>query len=468
VGALAELRRSSPMTVLVGAAAAGVGFLYGYDLSTLAASLLFLQTDFGLSSAGQELIALAAVVGQLLGAAAGGWLANTAGRRRCMVALTAGYALCALVSAAAVGIPMLLGARFLLGVALGVAIVVVPVFVAESVPAAVRGALLVLYGLATVCGIIGGYLGAYLLSGLDSWRWLLGVAAVPAVGVLVLLRRVPDTARWYLLRGRPTQARRVLQRVDPGVDADAELTEIARVVAAEQAQHVGVLREMLRLPYLRATVFVVGLGFFIQITGINAIVYYSPRLFETMGFSGYAALLALPALVQLCALAAVAVSLLLVDKVGRRPILLTGIAVMIVADALLIVVFAAAGAFGAAVPYLQFGAVVAFTVAYTFGFGSLVWVYAGESLPARLRSMGSSAMLTANLLANAVVVGVFLTLLERLGGAGTFAVFAVMAVLGFGFVYRYAPETKGRQLEDIRHYWENGCRWPDPMPAEPR
>ncbi|BBY54867.1 sugar porter family MFS transporter [Mycobacterium koreense] len=468
MGALAELRRSSPLTVLVAGAAAGVGFIYGYDLSNLASSLLFLQTDFALSSADQELIALAAVVGQLAGAGAGGWLANTVGRQRCMVALTAGYAVFAVLSAAAVSIPMLLGTRFLLGVALGVAIVVVPVFVAESVPAAVRGSLLVLYGLATVGGIIAGYLGAYLLSGLDSWRWLLGVAAVPAVGVALLLRRVPDTARWYLLRGRTEQARRVLHRVEPGVDADAELAEIARAVAAEQAQHVGVLAEMLRLPYLRATVFVVGLGFFIQITGINAIVYYSPRLFETMGFSGYAALLVLPALVQCCALAAVFVSLLLVDRVGRRPILLTGIAVMIAANVLLVGVFCGADVLGAAVPYLQFGGVVAFTVGYTFGFGSLVWVYAGESLPARLRSMGSSAMLSANLLANAVVVGVFLTLLERLGGAGTFTVFAVMAVASFAFVYRYAPETKGRQLEDIRHYWENHGRWPEPTPTEKR
>lgn len=162
------------------------------------------------------------------------------------------------------------------------------------------------------------------------------------------------------------------------------------------------------------------------------------------------------------------VSLLLVDRVGRRPILLTGIAVMIAANVLLVGVFCGADVLGAAVPYLQFGGVVAFTVGYTFGFGSLVWVYAGESLPARLRSMGSSAMLSANLLANAVVVGVFLTLLERLGGAGTFTVFAVMAVASFAFVYRYAPETKGRQLEDIRHYWENHGRWPEPTPTEKR
>jgi MFS family permease len=221
-----------------------------------------------------------------------------------------------------------------------------------------------------------------------------------------------------------------------------------------------VLREMLRPPYLRATLFVVTLGFFVQITGINAIVYYSPRLFEKMGFEGDFALLVLPALVQVAALAAMLVSLALIDRVGRRPILLSGITAMVAANALLIAVFAVGPKFGDALAAVKFGGVLLFTVGYTFGFGSLVWVYAGESLPARLRSMGSSAMLTSDLVANAIVAGVFLTMLTSLGGAATFAVFGVLALLSLAFVYRYAPETKGRQLEDIRHFWENGGRWP--------
>jgi MFS transporter, SP family, galactose:H+ symporter len=213
-------------------------------------------------------------------------------------------------------------------------------------------------------------------------------------------------------------------------------------------------------PYLRATAFVIALGFFIQITGVNAIVYYSPRLFDAMGFRGNFALLVLPAMVQAAALAAVLVAVVLVDRLSRRPVLLSGIDTMIAADALLIVVFAArlAAIFG-------FIGVLLFTMGFTFGFGALVWVYAGESFPSRLRSMGSSAMLTANLLANAMVAGLFLTLLHSLGGAGTFAVFGVFAVGGFAFVYRFAPETKGRQLEEIRHFWENDGRWPDESPS---
>lgn len=459
MGRLAELRRSSPLALLVGVAAASVGVIYGYDLSNIAGALLFIEGDFGLSSTAQQMVATATVIGEIAGAAGGGWLANAIGRKKSMVAVAAGYAVFALLGAGSVSTTMLLVARLLLGITIGVSIVVVPVFVAESAPAAVRGALLVGYGLATVVGIIAGYLIAYLLAGSGSWRLMLGVAAIPAVLVALLLARVPDTARWYLLKGRVDDAHRTLRRVEPGSDADRELAEIAAALREERAG-VGALRELLRPPYLRATVFVVALGFFVQITGINAIVYYSPRLFEKMGFTGHFALLILPALVQVAALAAMGVSLALIDRVGRRPILLTGIATMVAANAILIAVFAAGGVFGAALTAVKFLGVLLFTVGYTFGFGALVWVYAGESLPTRLRAMGSSAMLTSDLVANAIVVGVFLTMLTSLGGAATFAVFGLAAVLSFGFVYRYAPETKGRQLEDIRHFWENGGRWP--------
>ena len=215
------------------------------------------------------------------------------------------------------------------------------------------------------------------------------------------------------------------------------------------------MAEMLRRPYLRATVFVITLGVLAQISGINAIIYYSPRLFESMGFTGDFALLGLPAIVQIAALAAVCAAIFLVDRLGRRPILLSGIAMMIAADALLIAVFT----HGLALIFGVVGVLV-FIAGFNFGFGSLLWVYAGEAFPTRLRSTGSSTMLTFTLTANAIIAAGFLTMLHALSGAGAFAVFGLLAVIALGVVYRYAPETKGRQLEEIRHFWENGGRWP--------
>jgi sugar porter (SP) family MFS transporter len=452
------MSRTRRRGLLVALTAASLGVVYGYDLSNIAGALLFIADEFGLTTRQQELVTTAVVLGEIAGAVGAGVLANAIGRQRSMVLVAVGYAIFALAGAISVSVPMLLAARLLLGLTIGVSVVVVPVFVAESAPAKVRGSLLVAYQVATVLGIIAGYLTAYLLADSHSWRWMLALAALPATLVTLLLLRMPDTARWYLFKGRVGDARQALQQVEPdNSDVERELAEISDALAEESG---GRFTEMLRRPYLRATVFVIALGFFIQITGINAIVYYSPRLFEAMGFHGDFALLVLPAMVQAAALAAVLGSLVLVDRLGRRPILLSGIGMMIAADVMLIGVFAthAAAVFG-------FIGVLLFTFAFTFGFGALVWVYAGESFPSRLRSMGSSAMLTANLVANAVVAGVFLTMLHSLGGAGTFGVFGLLAVGALVVVYRFAPETKGRQLEEIRHFWENGGRWPTEMPS---
>lgn len=442
--------------LLVGLTAASVGVIYGYDLSIIAGAQLFVTEDFGLSTRQQELLTTMVVIGQIAGALGAGVLANVIGRKRAVVLILFAYAVFALLAAVSVSLPMLLAARLLLGLTIGVTVVVVPVYVAESAPTAVRGSLLTAYQLAIVSGLIVGYLTGYLLAGTHSWRWMLGLACVPAVLLLPLVIRMPDTARWYVLKGRTDDARRALLRIEPTARVDDDLAEIGRALSEASPGARGGFLEMLRPPYLRATVFVVVLGFLIQITGINAIIYYSPRIFQAMGFTGNFALLGLPALLQVAGLAAVGAALLLVDRVGRRPILLCGTAMMIVADVVLMAVFG--WGFGGTIA--GFAGILLFIFGYTMGFGSLGWVYASESFPSRLRSIGSSTMLTSNLVANAIIAAVFLSLLHSLGGAGTFALFATLAAVAFVFVYRYAPETKGRQLEDIRHFWENGGRWP--------
>ena len=256
-----------------------------------------------------------------------------------MVLIVVSYAVFALLGALSVSMPMLLAARLLLGLTIGVSVVVVPVYVAESAPAAVRGSLLTAYQFAIVSGLILGYLAGYLLAGTHSWRWMLGLAAVPATLLLPLLiaraRHGPLVPAEGPGRRRPPGAAAAWSQQPT---SKTELAEIGR--ALSEGIPAAACSEMLRRPYLRATFFVITLGFLVQITGINAIIYYSPRLFEAMGFTGNFALLALPALVQVAGLAAVCTSLVLVDRVGRRPILLSGIAMMIAADVVLIAVFA--------------------------------------------------------------------------------------------------------------------------------
>ena len=448
----------------IAVAAATIGVIYGYDLGNISGALLFITKEFGTTTKETEWVTSIVVAGSIAGALAASRVAIAIGRKPTMVMVALTYAAFAILSGLAQSLVWLDIARFFLGVTIGLSVVTAPIFVAESSPAAIRGGLIVMYQVATVTGIMVAYFVDYALAGSGAWRVMLALSAAPALAVLVVLARLPDTPRWYVMKGRKEEARDALRVTDPDADVDRELDEIETDLRRERG---GSLGEMLRAPYRRATVFVLGLGFLIQITGINAVVFYSPLIFKEMGFTGNAALLLLPALVQVGSLIATIVSLAIVDRLGRRPTLLTGITAMVASTVLLAIVFAAGQLTGTS-GWLGFVGIFVFTAGFNFGFGSLVWVYASESFPARLRTAGASGMLAADLVANLIIGLYFLSALDALGGTATFAMFAGLAVLSFAFVWWLAPETKGRPLEAIRAYWENGGRWPAPAEAEPR
>jgi sugar porter (SP) family MFS transporter len=455
----------SNLGLVVAISAAAIGVIYGYDTGIVAGVLLFVPDQFHLSTAETSSVATSVAVGMIVGALIAGKVTDSAGRKVTMVGITVGYVVFAALSAVAQNIVWLDAARAGLGITIGVSTVAAPVFIAESSSPKTRGALLVGYQVATVAGIMTAYLVSYGLAGAGAWRWMLGLSAFPAAIVGVLLLRLPDTPRWYMMKGRRADAVRTLQRIDPTIDVEEQLADIERALKVETSGRLReTLREMLRPPYRRASFFVVALGFLVQITGINAVIYFTPLIFTKMGLTGNVALLLVPALIQFVALLATIGAVFLVDRIGRRKVLLTGIGAMIVANALLAVVFATA--LSGAVTILAFIGILLFTCGFDFGFGAMVWVYSSESFPGRLRSTGASFMLTADLLANALIAQFFLGVLGGIGGVATFIIFGVLAVVSFGFVYVLAPETKGRSLDSIRVYWENGGRWATRKAAE--
>ena len=465
------MRQTAPATqsragfrlgTLVAVTAAAIGVIYGYDTGVVAGALLFVPKAFHLSTSETSSIATAVAVGMIVGALLASRVADAIGRKRTMVTIAAGYVVFAVLSGAATDLVFLDAARFLLGVTIGLSVVTAPVFIAESSPPRIRGSLIVSYQAATVAGIMSAYFVDYGLASAGAWRWMFVMSAVPAAAVGLLLLRLPDTPRWYGMRGRWDEAAQTLRRIDPDMDVDGELADIRSALQAERG---GSVREMLRPPYLRATLFVVGLGFLVQITGINAIIYFTPLIFKQLGLTGNASLLLVPGLIQAAALLATLAALRIVDRVGLRVVLMAGISAMIVANALLIAVFAI-GLHGAS-SVLAFLGILLFTCGFDFGFGALVWIYASESFPARLRTTGASAMLTADLVGNLLIAQFFLSVLGDIGGVWTFTMFLVLAAVSFGYVWWLAPETMGRPLDSIRFYWENGGRWPEDTAAGP-
>ncbi len=443
----------SRLNVMIAGTAAIIGVIYGYDLGSIAGALLFLTPDFDLSTFMVSVVTAAVVLGQLFGALSAGRITNRIGRKRTMVLIALGYAVFAGLQGLAPNEWFLIVVRFLLGFTIGLSIVTAPAYIAESSPSQVRGSMIVTFQVATVSGIAIAYFVGAALAGLESWRLILSISAIPALIVLFFVVRLPDTPRWYLMNDQREEALDLIRRVQGDVNPEDEVRNIEEDLAYEEK---GSLAELFQGRFRLAGIFVVTLGFLVQITGINAIVYYSPTIIQQVGVTDPFQAIVLNGFIQVAGVVAVVVSFLVVDRWGRRPTLLTGVGTMATANAILIVAFATGPS-----AVLALIGILLFIVGFNFGYGSLVWVYASESFPTRLRTQGGSAMLTSDLLANFIVGVVFLSALGALGGPLTFGIFFVLAIISFIFIYALAPETKGRQLEAIRQYWYNGAQWPE-------
>ena len=455
----AARRPVSRLNVLIAGTAAIIGIIYGYDLGSIASAILFLQPDLGLSTFMVSVVTATVVLGQLFGAFAAGRITNTIGRKRTMVLVALGYVIFAALQGLAPNEWFLIVARFLLGFTIGVSIVTAPAYIAESSPRSVRGSMIVTFQIATVLGIAVAYFVGAALAGTESWRLILSLSAIPALIVLFLVLRLPDTPRWSLMNGRREEALDLVRRMEQDVDPEEEVARIEEDLAYEEK---GSFSELFQGHFRLAATFVIGLGFLIQITGINAIVYYSPTIIQQVGVEDPFTAIVINGFIQLAGAAAVGGAFLVVDRWGRRPTLLTGVTTMAVANGILILAFALGPS-----PVLAFIGILLFIIGFNFGYGSLVWIYASESFPARLRTQGGSAMLTSDLFANFLIGVIFLNALGALGGSVTFGIFLILALISLVFIYRLAPETKGRQLESIRQYWYNGGHWPEEE-AEPR
>src|ERR671933_3045928 len=305
--------------LLIVIAAATIGLIYGYDLGAIATAIIFLQPDFGLSSFMVSVVTTAVVVGQLFGALSAGRISNRIGRKNTMIAVALGYLVFTGLQGIAPNEWFLTGVRFLLGFMIGVSIVTAPAYIAESAPKSVRGSMLVTFQIATTSGIAIAYFVGLALAGTESWRLILSLSAIPAVIVLLLVLRLPDTARWLLMNGQREEAIDLLRRVNPDMDSEREADLIEEDLSYEEK---GSFTELFQGRFRRAGIFIVGLGFLVQITGINAIVYYSPTIIENVGVTSPTGAIVATGFVQVAGVIAEIVAFLVVDRWGRRPTLL--------------------------------------------------------------------------------------------------------------------------------------------------
>lgn len=429
-------------TYLIGALG---GLLFGYDTGIIAGAILFIRDEFRLSAVDQGLVVSSLVLGALAGAAMTGYLSDRFGRRRLLLLAGAVYAGGAVGAALAPSVTVLIAFRLLLGLAVGVSSVVVPLYLSEMAPTPVRGALASLNQLMIAIGIFASYVVTYALSGAGNWRLMLGLAGVPAVIMLVGLAFQDESPRWLVAHGRAEEARAVLARTrDPG-DIREEIAGIER--ASQAGTGSGVL-DLLRSPSMRRGLLLAAmLAMFQQLIGINTIVYYAPTILTAAGFGKSAALLNSVGLGTLSIITTL-IAAAIVDRVGRRPLMLAGLVAMVASMAIMGSVFFSGALHATQGKAVAVACLAIFKIAFSLSWGPLVWVMLPELLPLNVRGAAMGGAVFLNWAANFLVSLLFPVLLAA--GAGTvFELFAGCGVVAFVLSAKWLPETTGRSLEAL-------------------
>ncbi|MGH3496234.1 MAG: sugar porter family MFS transporter [Nocardioidaceae bacterium] len=437
------------LLVRVSVIAAIGGLLFGYDTGVISGALLYIKTDLHAGTFEQQAIVSSLLLGAMLGALASGYLADRISRKWTKVLSGSVYVVGAIGCALSVTAPMLIGFRFLLGLSVGTASFVAPLYISEVSPPRVRGGLVSFNQLAITTGILVAYLVNFAFKDVTAnWRWMLGVAALPGAALAVGMLTVPHTPRWLVQAGRKDEARGTLERLrdgDDDADVDGELDDIEEANRAERGSKV---THLLR-PRLRPMLIVgLGLAIFQQFVGVNTVIYYAPTILSDTGLSNGSALGA-TVLVGVVNLAFTIVAVLLLDRVGRRGLLLTG-TVGLLLGLLILGIFFSSATLQKQAGYLALIGLLVFIASFAIGLGPVFWLMISEVFPVGVRSTAMSVCTIANWGANFLVAQTFLTLGGLITRQGVFFLYAGFAVLAIAFFAALVPETKDRTLESIQ------------------
>ncbi len=453
------------VAVIAGTAALG-GFLFGYDSAVINGAVTAIQAEFSLSTGQLGFTVASALLGAAVGAWTTGAIAERLGRPRTMVVAAVLFLVSAVLSGLAGSAPLLIGWRLVGGFAVGMASVIAPMYIAEVAPPDVRGRLGSLQQLAIVFGIFVSQLvnlaiveaaagsASNPLLGLDAWRWMLVVEALPAVVYGALALRLPESPRYLVAKGHAEEARAVLARLEGG-DVDAEVARIQASLAGERTPRLSDLRGP-ALGLLPIVWVGLVLSMLQQLVGINVVFYYSASLWEAVGVDSSRALL-ISVVTAVVNIGGTVLAISIIDRVGRRPLLLVGSAGMTVSLLVTAIAFSTAStdpttgdavlADGAG--RVAFLAANAFVFFFAFSWGPVVWVLLGEMFPNRVRASALAVAAAAQWLTNFLVTQTFPRISDTFGFGGAYAVYGVFAGLSLVFVWRYVAETKGRALEDM-------------------
>ncbi len=440
------MKSAGGYVIFVTVVAAIGGLLFGFDTAIVAGATRYLKDQFALTSLQEGWAVSVVLIGCMFGAGLAGAVSDRIGRRRFMLVSAVLFFASALGCALPRNIVQFVVFRFVGGLGIGSASILAPLYIAEISPARIRGALVSVNQMAIVTGILLAYFVNWVFAefGPSNWRWMYGAGTVPAVAFFALLFGVPESPRWLVKRGRESEAESILTRVDNPQSAAAEVRSIRETILLEK----GSFSELFRPGFRRALFIACVLAVFQQITGINAVLYYAPRIFERAGFERVSAI-GQSTIVGLVNMLFTIVAIILVDRVGRKPLLLIAAAGMGISLVLLGVAFKAQG-----LPPSAILAVILIYIAFfAMAMGPIVWVIMSEIFPTRLRGSAMALATVVLWIADFAVTLTFPVISDRLNESTAFWIYAVMCAIDFVFMLAVLPETKGKTLEEIEKRW---------------
>ncbi len=422
------------------------GLLFGFDTAIVAGATRYLKDQFALTSIQEGWAVSVVLVGCMFGAGFAGAISDRIGRKKFMLVSAVLFFVSAVGCALPQNMAQFLFFRFVGGLGIGSASILAPLYIAEVSPAKIRGALVSVNQMAIVTGILFAYFvnWAFAGAGPNNWRWMYGMGALPSVVFFILLLRVPESPRWLVKKHREPEALNVLSKVNDAAAAEAEVRSIKDTILLER----GSLGELFRPGFRRALLIAVVLAILQQITGINAILYYAPRIFERAGFERISAI-GQSTIVGLVNMLFTVVAIVLVDKVGRKPLLLIAAAGMGVSQLLLGTAFKVESFSGTGILLL----ILLYIAFFAMAMGPIVWVVMSEIFPTRLRGSAMAIATVALWMADFAVTLSFPVIADRLSETTAFWFYALMCALDLVFMIFYLPETKGKTLEEIERRW---------------
>ena len=415
------------------------GFLFGFETAVISGAEKTIQGLWSLSSFWQGFTVASSLIGTVLGSIIAGQPAKKYGRKKVLMAIAIMYLLSAIGCASSTMWLLFITFRFIGGIAVGASSVVGPMYISEIAPANLRGRLAGSFQLNIVAGIFIAYLTNFLFVDLgdDSWRWMLGIMVVPAGLFWLLVRTIPESPRWLILNDRDEEALPILKKLGE--------TNVSQVIADIRASVSAHTETLFQKKYSKPIFFAVVLAMFNQLSGINAIIYYAPRIFEMAGFDKAQSYLQ-PVYIGAANLLFTLLAMSLIDKFGRKKLLLIGSVGMVFFLGLTAMAFNG-GANSNVIIYL-----IGFIAFFAFSQGAVIWVFISEIFPNSVRSQGGSLGSFTHWIMAAIISWTFPVIVEgsAKGGFYSFVFYSAMMLLHLIFVWKFLPETKGRSLEEIQ------------------